>query len=51
MALKGFQPKVKQLEQIKIDFDDNGIDLPLPKIVNSKKKFDNGPSNNRLYQK
>ena len=44
-----FQPKVRQLEQIKIDFDDNGGELPLPKMINSKKKFDNGPSNNKRF--
>lgn len=44
-----FQPKVRQLEQIKIDFDDNGGELPLPKMINSKKQFDNGPSNNRRF--
>lgn len=49
MALKQFQPKVKQLEQIKINFDENDADLVLPKIVNSKKKFEYGPTNNRLY--
>lgn len=45
-----FQPKVRQLEQIKIDFDDNGGELPLPKMINSKKQFDNGPSNNKRFK-
>jgi hypothetical protein len=41
------QPKVKQLEQLKIDFDDIGENGVLPKVINSKKKFDNGPTNNK----
>ena len=34
---------------MKIDFDDNGGELALPKMINSKRKFDNGPSNNRRF--
>lgn len=49
MLLKNFQPKVRQLEQIKIDFEDNGHESFLPKMINSKKKFDNGPSNNKRF--
>ena len=40
------------LEQIKIDFDEQNMDGALPMVVNSKKKFMNGPSNNqRTYQR
>ena len=49
MEKMNFQPKVKQLEQLKIEFDDyeaSGVGLQLPKTINSKKKFDVGPSNN-----
>jgi len=34
---------------LKIDFDDNGGELTLPKMINSKRKFDNGPSNNKRF--
>lgn len=38
-----FQPKVKQLEQVRIDFEES-----LPLKVNSKSVFDKGgPSNNK----
>lgn len=50
MAKMNFQPKVKQLEQLKIEFDDyeaSGVGIQLPKVINSKKKFDVGPSNNQ----
>jgi hypothetical protein len=50
MEKMNFQPKVKQLEQLKIEFDDyeaSGVGLQLPKVINSKKKFDVGPSNNQ----
>jgi len=45
MAALNLQPKVKQLEQLKINFDDG--DTFLPKVINSKKKFDTGPTNNK----
>lgn len=51
MSTLQLQPKVQQLEQLKIDFDDFQGDA-LPKVINSKKKFDNGPTNNkRIYSK
>ena len=51
MASKKFVPKVKQLEQLKIAFDDNEKNA-LPQEVNSKVKFGNqGPSNNQRERK
>lgn len=47
MSSLNLQPKVKQLEQLKIDFDDAVDGAYLPKVINSKKKFDNGPTNNK----
>lgn len=41
MALN-LQPKVKLLEQLNVDFGED-----LPKVINSKRKFDNGPTNNK----
>lgn len=49
MAGKKFKAKVEQLEQLKVQFDDaNSADNQgaLPQQVNSKTKFDVGPSNN-----
>ena len=49
MEKMNFQPKVKQLEQLKIEFDDmeaSGVGLQLPKVINSKEKYNFGPSNN-----
>jgi hypothetical protein len=42
MVELNLQPKVKLLEQLKVDFDED-----LPKVINSKRKFDNGPTNNK----
>lgn len=42
MSQRNFQPKVKRLEQIRIDFDES-----LPQKINSKKVYDCGPTNNR----
>jgi len=38
MALRGFQPKVKQLEQVKIEFDEAEVEIGIPKTIESKKK-------------
>jgi len=49
MEKMNFQPKVKQLEQLKLAFDEfepSGGGLQLPKVINSKTKYDVGPSNN-----
>jgi hypothetical protein len=54
MASKKFVPKVKQLEQLKIAFDDINANEKnvLPQEVNSKLKFGNqGPSNNYRERK
>ena len=55
MASKDFVPKVRQLEQIKVEFDDaNAIEGAgaLPISVQSAKKFDVGPTNNsRMFQR
>ncbi len=54
MIAMNFQPKVRQLEQIRIDFDDSVTTegARLPKNIKSKKLFDNGPTNNkRLFLK
>ena len=48
MDSKGFIPKVKQLEELKVTFDDAGEpDGVLPQTINSKTKTYIGPSNNR----
>lgn len=31
---------MKQLEQVKIDFDEAGVDIGIPKTIDSKKKVD-----------
>ena len=44
MACKGFKPKVEQLEQVKITFDDaNSMESqgPMPNALNSKDKYGN----------
>ena len=49
MAQKNLMPKVKQLEQLRVEFDDaNSAENQgaLPQQVNSRKKFDIGPTNN-----
>ena len=50
MAQKGLKPKVEQLEQLRVEFDDansTGENAgALPHTINSKQKYDNGPSNN-----
>lgn len=50
MAHKGFKPKVEQLEQLKVEFDDSNStgenQGALPQQINSKQKYDSGPSNN-----
>ena len=47
MLQQNWMPKVQQLEQLKIDFDDG--ENMLPKQINSKKMFDNGPTNNKRF--
>ena len=49
MGSRDFVPKVKQLEQLKVEFDDaNAIEGSgaLPINVQSAKQFDVGPTNN-----
>ena len=43
MQEMNLQPKVKLLEQLKVEFDEDPV---LPKVINSKRKFDYGPTNN-----
>lgn len=48
MKAMNFQPKVKQLEELKVAFDDaNNPDGALPQNVNSKSKSHMGPTNNQ----
>ena len=50
MGSKGFVPKVKQLEELKVAFDDAGDpDGHLPQTINSKTKTYIGPTNNREW--
>ena len=48
MKSMNFQPKVKQLEELKVAFDDaNDPDGAMPQMVNSKSKSYTGPTNNQ----
>lgn len=50
MASKKFKAKVEQLEQLKVEFDDANSagenQVALPQQINSKQKYEVGPSNN-----
>jgi len=50
MASRGFKAKVEQLEQLRVEFDDaqsTGENQgAMPQQINSKHKYDVGPSNN-----